>query len=76
MAECVILIGLPAAGKSSFYREHFSHTHDHVSKDLMRHNRFLSTIGAAVGCKNTQGAPLDNFGDSSLPTGLVVAMLA
>jgi hypothetical protein len=46
------------------------------AKDLMRHNRFLSTIGAAVGCKNDQGAPLDNFGDSSLPTGLVDAMLA
>jgi predicted kinase len=38
-AECVILIGLPASGKSSFYRERFSQTHDHISKDLMRHNR-------------------------------------
>lgn len=37
--ECVILIGLPAAGKSSFYRERFAATHDHVSKDLMRHTR-------------------------------------
>ena len=37
--ECVILIGLPAAGKSSFYRERFAGTHDHVSKDLMRHTR-------------------------------------
>ena len=35
--ECVILIGLPAAGKSTFYRERFAGTHDHVSKDLMRH---------------------------------------
>jgi hypothetical protein len=42
----------------------------------MRHNRFLNTIGAAVGCKNESGGPLDNFGDSSLPTGLVDAMLA
>jgi predicted kinase len=39
MAECVILIGLPAAGKTSFYREYFSRTHDHVSKDLMRSTR-------------------------------------
>jgi hypothetical protein len=46
------------------------------AKDLMRHNRFLSTIGAAVGCKNAQGGPLDNFGDPSLPTGLVDAILA
>jgi predicted kinase len=34
MPECVILIGLPGAGKSSLYREKFSATHVHVSKDL------------------------------------------
>jgi predicted kinase len=39
MAECVILIGLPAAGKTSFYRERFAGTHDHVSKDLLRNTR-------------------------------------
>jgi predicted kinase len=39
MAECVILIGLPAAGKSTFYRERFAGTHDHISKDLLRNNR-------------------------------------
>jgi predicted kinase len=37
--ECVILVGLPGAGKTSFYRERFAGTHDHVSKDLFRHNR-------------------------------------
>jgi predicted kinase len=37
--ECVILIGLPASGKTSFYRERFAGTHDHVSKDLMPNNR-------------------------------------
>src|SRR5262245_54473956 len=36
--ECVILVGLPASGKSSFFRERFAGTHDHVSKDLMRNN--------------------------------------
>jgi predicted kinase len=35
MTECLILIGLPASGKSSFYRERFGRTHDHVSKDLL-----------------------------------------
>jgi predicted kinase len=37
--ECVILIGLPASGKSTFYRERFAATHDVVSKDAMRNNR-------------------------------------
>jgi len=37
--ECVILIGLPAAGKTSFYRERFAGTHDQVSKDLLRNTR-------------------------------------
>lgn len=37
--ECVILIGLPASGKSTFYRERFAGTHDLVSKDAMRNNR-------------------------------------
>ena len=37
--ECVILIGLPASGKSTFFRERFAGTHDHVSRDLLRHNK-------------------------------------
>jgi predicted kinase len=32
--DCVILIGLPASGKSAFYRRRFSGTHTHISKDL------------------------------------------
>jgi len=34
MPECVILVGLPGAGKTSFYRERFNSTHTHLSKDL------------------------------------------
>ena len=30
--ECVILVGLPGAGKTTFYRERFA-SHAHVSKD-------------------------------------------
>ena len=37
--QCVILIGLPASGKSTFYRERLAATHDRVSKDAMRNNR-------------------------------------
>jgi predicted kinase len=32
--ECIILIGLPGAGKSTFYRERFAAGHSHISKDL------------------------------------------
>lgn len=32
--ECVILVGLPGAGKTKLYRERFTRTHRHVSKDL------------------------------------------
>ena len=34
-ADLVIFVGLPAAGKTSFYRQRFAATHAHVSKDLM-----------------------------------------
>ncbi len=34
--ECVVLIGLPAAGKSTLYRDRFATTHVHISKDLWR----------------------------------------
>jgi adenylate kinase family enzyme len=37
--ELVILVGLPGAGKTSFYGERFAATHVHVSKDLLRNRR-------------------------------------
>jgi predicted kinase len=37
--EMVILIGLQASGKSTFYRTQFAATHDHVSKDLLRESK-------------------------------------
>lgn len=39
MAELVVFVGLPASGKSSFYRERFAATHELVSKDRMRNVR-------------------------------------
>jgi len=33
VAECVIFIGLPASGKTTFYQRRFSTTHRHISKD-------------------------------------------
>lgn len=37
--ELVIFVGLQGAGKSSYYRERFAHTHEHVSKDAIRNAR-------------------------------------
>ena len=37
--ELVLLIGLQAAGKSTFYRARFAGTHDWVSKDRFPNNR-------------------------------------
>jgi predicted kinase len=37
LLECIILIGLPGAGKTTFYRRYFATTHIHVSKDLWPH---------------------------------------
>lgn len=37
--DLIILIGLQAAGKSTFFRTYFATTHAYVSKDLLRNNR-------------------------------------
>lgn len=37
--ELVVFVGLQASGKSTFFRERFARTHEHVSKDLLRNNR-------------------------------------
>ncbi|MGE2716849.1 AAA family ATPase [Mycolicibacterium litorale] len=39
MPEVAVLIGLQAAGKTTFYRQRLAVTHVHVSKDAFRHNR-------------------------------------
>jgi len=43
--------------------------------DEPNHPRLLSTLGAAVGCKNASGAPLDDFGDPALPKGQITQVL-
>lgn len=37
--ELVILIGLQAAGKSTFFQTYYAETHVHISKDRLRNNR-------------------------------------
>jgi predicted kinase len=36
VTELVVLVGLPGAGKSTFYQQRFAATHLQVSKDLLR----------------------------------------
>jgi hypothetical protein len=48
---------------------------DVTKNKFVSHNLFLNTIGAGVGCKNAAGAPLDDFGDPSLPKGNIPQML-
>jgi predicted kinase len=38
-AELVILVGLPGAGKSTFFRQRFAATHEHISRDELRRLR-------------------------------------
>jgi hypothetical protein len=51
-------------------------TGQYVNFDKVTNNRLLSTIGAAVGCKNDQGGPLDDFGDPELTKGVLSELLA
>ena len=41
--ELIIFVGLQAAGKTTYYHEHFAATHVHVSKDLMLNTRNRDT---------------------------------
>lgn len=38
-AEVAVFTGLPASGKSTFFRAHLGATHDHISKDLFPNNK-------------------------------------
>ena len=42
--EAVILIGVPAAGKSTFYRERFFRTHVRINLDMLKTRRRESTL--------------------------------
>jgi hypothetical protein len=49
---------------------------DVTKNKFIPHNKFLNTIGAAVGCKNAAGDPLDDFGDPTLAKGLLTPIMA
>lgn len=37
--ECIILVGLPGAGKSTYYQENFSDTHVRVNLDMLKNRK-------------------------------------
>jgi predicted kinase len=52
--ECIILIGLPGSGKTTFYEQRFAKSHCHISKDLWpnasgRENRQQKLIEEKLG---------------------------
>ena len=50
--EAVILIGIPASGKTSFCREHFFDTHVRISLDMLRTRKGEDLlIGACIAAK-------------------------
>jgi hypothetical protein len=54
----------------------FLKTGQYVDVNGVNNNKLLSTIGAAVGCKNAAGGPLDDFGDPELEKGLLTEIIA
>jgi predicted kinase len=68
--EVAILVGLPGAGKSTFYRERLAATHRHVSKDLLKNAtnkqarqdalvREALAAGQSVAVDNTNVSPAE-----------------
>jgi predicted kinase len=69
-AECVIFMGLPASGKTTFYEQQFARTHKHISKDLWlnaakKQSRQVRELREALAARqsvvvdNTSPAPAD-----------------
>jgi predicted kinase len=76
-AECAILIGLPAAGKTTFYQAYLSATHALVSKDLFpkasnRQQRMLRDIAAAL--DSGRSVAVDNTNPSRDDRAPIVAL--
>jgi hypothetical protein len=51
-------------------------TGQYIDAGGVNNNKLFNVIGSAVGCKNANGDPLDDFGDPSLEPGPISAMLA
>ncbi len=72
--ELIIFIGLQASGKSTFFRQKFAMTHEHISKDLMprkgKEQRQQQLIEAAL--QADKSIVVDNTNPSQLDrTGII-----
>jgi AAA domain len=85
VAECVILIGLPGAGKTRFYDDYFAATHAHVSKDRLpnargrdeRQRRIIEEnlrAGASIVVDNTNPAIAERSGRARVPDVAIFAI--
>lgn len=78
MPECVILVGLPGAGKTTFYRQRLSATHAHVSKDLFppsaknKQSRQDAAIRAALA--SGQSVAVDNTNVTAAERAAIIAI--
>jgi predicted kinase len=75
-AECVIFVGLPASGKTTFYRQRFAASHRHISKDLWpksaaKDSRQARELRQALA--NGEPAVIDNTNPSPADRAAVIA---
>jgi predicted kinase len=73
----IIFVGLPASGKTTYYRSHFADTHVHVSKDLMpnarrRDDRQEQAITDAL--ESGRSAVVDNTNPSPVVRAPLIAL--
>jgi predicted kinase len=76
-AECVIFVGLPASGKSTFYAQRFAATHRHISKDLWpnsvkKDSRQARELREALGAR--QSVVVDNTNPGLADRASVIAI--